>query len=102
MSIHLRGLFVLLTRSHFVHAEQDGLKKPQTKIHMLVAYHSVMGHTAALAKAAEEGARVVPGAEVKRTAVSEVKCSELLGADAVVVGSPVYWSNMSAEVKAFL
>jgi len=74
-------------------------ENPRTKI--LIVYHSVMGHTAALAKAVEEGARRVPGVEVSRMATAEVKCPDLLGSDAVIVGSPVYWSNMSAEVKAF-
>ncbi len=72
------------------------------KIRVLVTYHSVMGHTAALARAVEEGAKKVSGAEVKRMPVSGVKCADLYGSDAVIVGSPVYWSNMSAEVKAFL
>jgi NAD(P)H dehydrogenase (quinone) len=60
-----------------------------------------MGHTAALAKAVEEGVRKVPGVEVKRMTTAEVKCTDLFGADGLVVGSPVYWSNMSAEVKTF-
>lgn len=68
---------------------------------VLIAFHSVMGHTAALAKGVEEGARKVPGVEVKRMATSEVKCADLFAADAIIVGSPVYWSNMSAEVKSF-
>ena len=71
-------------------------------IRVLVAYHSAMGHTAALAKAVEEGAKRVPGVEVKRLPTSDVKCADLFGTDALIVGSPVYWSNMSAEVKAFL
>jgi NAD(P)H dehydrogenase (quinone) len=33
--------------------------------------------------------------------VSEVNCAELLAADALIVGSPVYWSNMAGEVKSF-
>jgi len=102
MSISTRSLLALLICSHFANAGQDGSKKPETRIHVLIAYHSVMGHTAALAKAVEEGARRVPGVEVKRLPTSEVKCPHLFAADAVVVGSPVYWSNMSAEVKAFL
>jgi NAD(P)H dehydrogenase (quinone) len=33
--------------------------------------------------------------------VGDVAAGDLLSADAVVVGSPVYWSNMSGEVKKF-
>jgi NAD(P)H dehydrogenase (quinone) len=83
-------------------ARQPGEKASADKARVLIAYHSVMGHTAALAKAVEEGAIKVPNVEVKRLPTSEVQCSDLFGADAVIVGSPVYWSNMSAEVKTFL
>jgi NAD(P)H dehydrogenase (quinone) len=31
-----------------------------------------------------------------------VTADDLFSADAVVVGSPVYWSNMSGEVKTFI
>lgn len=69
-------------------------------VKVLVAYHSQGGHTAALAKAVEEGARKA-GADVALRKVSEVKCDELRGSDALIVGSPVYWSNMAGEVKTF-
>jgi NAD(P)H dehydrogenase (quinone) len=79
---------------------------PQTdqaaeKVRVLVTYHSRTGHTAALAKAVEEGAKKTGRAEVTVKTVAEVKCAELLAADAVIVGSPVYWSNMAGEVKTF-
>jgi NAD(P)H dehydrogenase (quinone) len=79
---------------------------PQTRrageaVKVLVAYHSRTGHTAALAKAVAEGAQKDKQAEVIVKTVAEVKCEELLEADALVVGSPVYWSNMAGEVKTF-
>ncbi len=70
-------------------------------VKILVAYYSRTGHTEALAKAVAEGARRVKPASVSLKSVSEVKCPELLGTDALVVGSPVYWSNMAGEVKTF-
>lgn len=57
-------------------------------------------HTAQLAKAVETGARQA-GAEVALKSVADVKCHELRAADALIVGSPVYWSNMAGEVKSF-
>jgi len=33
--------------------------------------------------------------------VGQVTAEDLFSADAVVVGSPVYWSNMAGEVKTF-
>jgi NAD(P)H dehydrogenase (quinone) len=69
-------------------------------VKVLVAYHSRGGHTAALAKAVEEGARK-GGAVVTTKSVGDVTCNELRETDALAVGSPVYWSNMAGEVKTF-
>ncbi|MEK7832486.1 MAG: flavodoxin family protein [Acidobacteriota bacterium] len=71
------------------------------KIKILIVYHSPGGHTAAMAKAVAEGAKKNSLAEVTVKTVAEVKCAELLATDALVVGSPVYWSNMAGEVKSF-
>jgi len=43
----------------------------------------------------------VSGAEALLKRVGKVAADDLFSADAVVVGSPVYWSNMSGEVKTF-
>lgn len=76
----------------------QGPGAPPVKV--LVAYHSKSGHTAQLARAVVEGATRA-GAEVALKSVADVKCGELQAADALIVGSPVYWSNMAGEVKAF-
>lgn len=68
---------------------------------VLIVYHSGSGQTAALAAAVAEGARKAPGAMVTVKPVSQVTCPELLATDALIVGSPVYWSNMAGEVKSF-
>lgn len=70
-------------------------------VKVLVAYHSLSGNTERMAEAVVEGAKAVPGTEVVMKRVGEVKADELFSADAIVVGSPVYWSNMSGEVKTF-
>jgi len=75
--------------------------RPAEKVKILVVYHSRGGHTAALAKAVVEGAKKNRQAEVTVKTVAEVKCAELLATDALIVGSPVYWSNMAGEVKSF-
>ncbi|MGH9855123.1 MAG: flavodoxin family protein [Blastocatellia bacterium] len=75
--------------------------QPAEKVKILVVYHSGGGHTAALAKAVSEGAKKDRQADVTVKTVAEVKCAELLAADALIVGSPVYWSNMAGEVKSF-
>ncbi|MCI1280217.1 MAG: NAD(P)H-dependent oxidoreductase [Nitrospira sp.] len=71
-------------------------------INVLVAYHSLSGHTERMAEAVVEGARSVPQTQVVLKRVGKVTAEELFAADAIVLGSPVYWSNMAGEVKAFI
>lgn len=73
---------------------EDGLQ-------VLVAYHSLSGHTEEMAKSVVAGARSVPGTSVRLQKVKDVTAEVLFGSDALVVGSPVYWSNMAGEVKTF-
>lgn len=68
---------------------------------VLVAYHSATGHTEKMAQGVVEGAARIPGTRVVLKRVGDVAAGDLLSADAVVVGSPVYWSNMSGDVKKF-
>jgi NAD(P)H dehydrogenase (quinone) len=73
----------------------------EASITVLVAYHSMGGHTEKMAQGVLEGARGVPGTRVLLKRVGQVTADELFSADALVVGSPVYWSNMAGEVKTF-
>ncbi len=70
-------------------------------IKVLVAYHSLSGNTARMAEAVADGAKSVPGTEVVLKRVGQVTADDLFSSDALIVGSPVYWSNMSGEVKTF-
>ncbi len=70
-------------------------------IQVLVAYHSLSGNTEIMARSVAEGARAVLGTRVLLHRVEDVTEGVLIGSDALVVGSPVYWSNMSGEVKTF-
>lgn len=101
MSTLIRTLAAFLCTTGLIQAQSESSGTAETKIKVLIAYYSVMGHTAAMAKAVDQGARRVPGVESKLETTSKVQCKDLLSADAVIVGSPVYWSNMAAEVKAF-
>ncbi|WHZ25034.1 MAG: flavodoxin/nitric oxide synthase [Nitrospira sp.] len=71
-------------------------------VNVLVAYHSLSGHTERMAGAVAEGARTVVRTHVIVKRVHQVTAEELFAADAIVLGSPVYWSNMAGEVKAFI
>ena len=69
---------------------------------ILVAYYSKTGATETLAQAVAEGARSVSGTEVVVRTIDKVSDQELLAADAIIVGSPVYNGGESAAVKAFI
>jgi NAD(P)H dehydrogenase (quinone) len=70
-------------------------------VKVLVAYHSLTGNTERMAESVVEGAKSVPGTTVLLKRVGQVTAEDLFSSDAVIVGSPVYWSNMSGEVKTF-
>ena len=72
-----------------------------TAVKILVTYHSLSGNTERMAEAVAAGAKSVSGTQIVLKRVGQVTAEDLFSADAVVVGSPVYWSNMSGEVKAF-
>ena len=76
--------------------------EPAPLVKVLVTYHSLSGNTERMAEAVAEGAKSVSGTEVLLKRVGKVTADDLFSADAVVVGSPVYWSNMSGEVKTFI
>jgi NAD(P)H dehydrogenase (quinone) len=75
--------------------------EPPASVTVLVAYHSTTGHTEKMAQGVVDGARSLPGTRVVLKRVGDVVAGDLFSADAVIVGSPVYWSNMSGDVKKF-
>ena len=68
---------------------------------ILIAYHSVSGNTEKMAQGIGEGCTSTPNVTVVLKRVSEIATEDLLTADAVIVGSPVYFGTMSGEVKTF-
>ena len=76
-------------------------EEPPVTVKVLVTYHSLTGNTERIAESVVEGAKSVPGATVVLKRVGQVTAEDLFSSDAVIVGSPVYWSNMSGEVKTF-
>jgi len=75
--------------------------EPAPLVKVLVTYHSLSGNTERMAEAVVNGVKSVSDAEALLKRVGKVTADDLFSADAVVVGSPVYWSNMSGEVKTF-
>ena len=96
-SLVLSALLVVLgTGSGEAFAEE-----PASRVKVLVTYHSLSGNTERMAEAVVDGVKSVSGTEAILKRVGKVTAEDLFSADAVVVGSPVYWSNMSGEVKTF-
>jgi NAD(P)H dehydrogenase (quinone) len=101
--LHLSGLLVLsallvVLGTGFGEAFAE---EPPSLVKVLVTYHSLSGNTERMAEAVVDGVKSVSGAEAILKRVGKVTADDLFSADAVVVGSPVYWSNMSGEVKTF-
>lgn len=69
---------------------------------VLIAYHSVSGHTAKMAKSIQKGILESSDIKVILKPVSEVTQQELLDANAIVIGSPVYNANPSPEILSFI
>jgi NAD(P)H dehydrogenase (quinone) len=69
---------------------------------VLVVYHSVGGHTRVMAEAVASGASSVSETNVKLVSVAEASIDDVLAADAIIVGSPVYNANVAPAVQEFI
>jgi NAD(P)H dehydrogenase (quinone) len=74
---------------------------PSSELKILIAYHSVTGNTEKMAQGVADGVKSVSGANVLVKRVGDVVAEDLLSSDAVIVGSPVYFGNVSGDVKTF-
>lgn len=69
---------------------------------ILVLYYSKGGNTRRLAEAIAEGAGQVDGVQVQLCHTREVTQEDFVNADGLVVGSPVYFGTMAAQLKQVL
>jgi NAD(P)H dehydrogenase (quinone) len=67
-------------------------------VNILIAYSSKTGNTEKLAQAVAEGAKEA-GANCVLKEAKKTTVEDLVSADGIIVGSPVYFGSMSAEVK---
>jgi NAD(P)H dehydrogenase (quinone) len=106
-SIRLNQLasLILVSLTLFIPAAGFGIacaeEQSAYNVKVLVTYHSQSGNTERMAEAVAEGAKGVSGTAVIMKRVGQVTADDLFSSDAIVVGSPVYWSNMSGDVKTF-
>lgn len=69
---------------------------------VLVLYDSRTGNTEKMALAVAEGARQAKGTKVVVLSVDKAKVKDLLKYDAIIIGSPTYYGNMSGKMKEFI
>ena len=69
---------------------------------ILITYFSRSGNTASMAESIRAGTATVGGADITCAPVDQIKADQLLGYDCLVIGSPVYYGGMAAEVKSFI
>jgi len=69
---------------------------------VLVVYDSETGNTEKMAFAVAEGAKQVSGVSVIVKKVDQTKLEDLLDADGIIMGSPTYFGQMSAKLKALI
>ena len=69
---------------------------------ILIVYDSKTGNTEKMAYAVAEGARQVNGIEVIIKKADQTSLDDLLAADGIIMGSPTYYGQMSARLKALI
>jgi NAD(P)H dehydrogenase (quinone) len=69
---------------------------------ILVVYDSKSGNTEKMAFAVSEGAKQIKGVEVIMKKVDQTSLEDLRRADGIIMGSPTYYGQMSAKLKALL
>ncbi len=71
-------------------------------VKVLIVYDSRTGNTEKMALAAAEGAKKVKGARVVIKTADKATNDDLLEADAILLGSPTYYGDMSGKMKEFI
>jgi len=83
----------------------NGLIKPlecDRLVTVLIVYDSKTGNTEKMAFEVAEGARQVNGVNVIAKKVDQTAIKDLLKADGIIIGSPTYYGQMSAKIKALI
>jgi NAD(P)H dehydrogenase (quinone) len=91
-SIYIIYLFLFLSSA-------NGQPLPKK---ILITYHSKTDHTKSMARAVAEGIQSIPGITLVLKTINETTTQDLIDADAIIVGSPVYNANVAPEVVKFI
>ncbi len=69
---------------------------------VLIVYFSKTGHTKAMAEHVAKGAETIENINVKLLSVEKATNKDVLNADAIILGSPVYNANVAPEMQKFI
>src|SRR3990170_1586392 len=69
---------------------------------VLIVYDSKTGNTETMALAVAKGAEQISDIEVTVKKTEQTKLDDLLAADGIIMGSPTYFGQMSAKLKALI
>jgi NAD(P)H dehydrogenase (quinone) len=69
---------------------------------ILVVYDSKTGNTEKMAFAVAEGAKQIKGVKVIVKKVEQASVEDFLCVDGIILGSPTYYGQMSAKLKALI
>jgi NAD(P)H dehydrogenase (quinone) len=71
-------------------------------VKVLIVYDSKTGNTKKMAFAIAEGAKQIKGVKAAIKKVEQANVEDLLDADGIIMGSPTYYGQMSAKLKALI
>jgi NAD(P)H dehydrogenase (quinone) len=74
----------------------------QDTTHVLIVYFSKTGHTKRMAENVAKGAGSIGNVSVKLLAVDKASNKDVLQADAIILGSPVYNANVAPPLQSFI
>lgn len=77
-------------------------EETEPKAVVLVVYFTKTGHTKLMAESVAAGARSNDRVEVRLKTVEETAPGDVVSADAIIVGSPVYNANVAPDVMRFI
>lgn len=69
---------------------------------ILITFFSKTGFTKQMAESVAEGAKSIKGTEVKLLSVLNSTVSDILWADAIIIGTPVHNSNTAIPIQKFI
>lgn len=69
---------------------------------VLIVYFSKTGHTKTMAEHVAKGAEAVENVKVQLSSVERATNEDVLNADAIILGSPVYNANVAPEIQRFI